>query len=385
MSTKRDYYEILGVNRTATDEEIKKTYRQLAMQFHPDRAPAEKKKEYEEKFKEISEAYAVLIDKNKRAQYDRFGHAGIDNRYSTEDIFRNADFGSIFNDLGFGESIFDDFFGFDFFGGGRRSRRKSEGVRGSDLRYDLTIDFNDAVKGKEVEITIPRNESCDVCKGSGVEPGHSASTCNVCNGAGKVRQSQGFFSITTNCYKCGGTGKINTHPCKKCHGAGVTKKERKLSIKIPAGVDDGNQLKISGEGEAGRYGGSQGNLYVFINVRKHKFFDRKENDIYIQVNINLSQAVLGTDILVPTIDEKQVKIKIPQGTQSGRIFRLKGLGINDIHGYGKGDQFVQVNVEIPKKINSKQKQLFSDLSKTMPDNSTPIPESFFDKQTYYEE
>lgn len=385
MSTKRDYYEILGVPKTSTEEEIKKAYRKLAMDIHPDRAPADKKHEYEEKFKEISEAYAVLMDKNKRAQYDRFGHAGIDSRYSTEDIFRNVDFDSIFSDMGFGGSIFEDFFGFDFFNTGRRSRRKSEGVRGSDLRYDLTIDFEEAVRGKEIEITIPRNESCDTCKGSGVEPGHTAVTCAVCGGTGRIRQSQGFFSIASNCYKCGGSGKVNDHPCRKCRGSGVLKKERKLSIKIPAGVDDGNQLKISGEGEAGRLGGPPGNLYIFIRVRKHRFFDRRENDFYTEVSISMAQAALGTEILVPAIDGKQVKIKIPPGTPSGKIFRLKGLGVNDLHGYGKGDQFVRVVVEIPRKMNARQKQLLSELSKTLGESTAPEPRSFLNKSGYSEE
>ncbi|MDD5067574.1 MAG: molecular chaperone DnaJ, partial [bacterium] len=296
MSTKRDYYEILGVPKTSTEDEIKKAYRKLAMEFHPDRAPAEKKKEYEEKFKELSEAYAVLMDKNKRVQYDQYGHAGIDNKYSYEDIFRNVDFDSIFSDMGFGGSIFDDFFGFDIFNTGRRTRRKSEGIRGSDLRYDLSVSFEEAVKGKEIEITIPRNEACDTCKGSGVEPGHSTATCTVCNGTGRIRQSQGFFSIASTCYKCGGTGKMNDHPCKKCRGTGVTKKERKLSVKIPPGVDDGNQLKISGEGEAGRYNGPSGSLYIFIHVHHHPYFDRRGNDIYTEVSISVTQAVLGAEI-----------------------------------------------------------------------------------------
>ncbi len=378
MSTKRDYYEILGVSKDATDEEIKRAYRKLAMQYHPDKAPADKKKEYEEKFKEISEAYAVLSDKEKRAQYDRFGHSGIDGRYSYDDIFRNADFSSIFEDLGFGGSIFEDFFGFgDIFGGGRR-RRRHEGIRGSDLRYDLTIDFEDAVKGKEVQITVPRNEKCEHCNGTGVEPGYTATTCPTCGGTGRIRQAQGFFSISTTCPKCGGTGKINTHPCKVCRGSGVVRRERKISVKIPAGVEDGTRLKIRGEGEAGRNGGPNGDLYIFINVRKHSFFDRRGNDVYCEVPITITQAVLGGEIEVPTIDGKKVKIKIPSGTQSGKVFRIKGMGFPDIHTKRKGDMYVRVKVYIPEKLTSRQKELFKELSKTLDENKNPNPRSFFD-------
>ncbi len=378
MSTKRDYYEILGVSKDATNEEIKRAYRKLAMQYHPDKAPADKKKEYEEKFKEISEAYAVLSDKEKRAQYDRFGHSGIDGRYSYDDIFRNADFSSIFEDLGFGGSIFEDFFGFgDIFGGGRR-RRRHEGIRGSDLRYDLTIDFEDAVKGKEVQITVPRNEKCEHCNGTGVEPGYTATTCSTCGGTGRIRQAQGFFSISTTCPKCGGTGKINTHPCKVCRGSGVVRRERKISVKIPAGVEDGTRLKIRGEGEAGRNGGPNGDLYIFINVRKHSFFDRRGNDVYCEVPITITQAVLGGEIEVPTIDGKKVKIKIPSGTQSGKVFRIKGMGFPDIHTKRKGDMYVRVKVYIPEKLTSRQKELFKELSKTLDENRNPNPRSFFD-------
>jgi len=378
MSTKRDYYEILGVSRNATEEEIKRAYRRLAMQYHPDRAPADKKKEYEEKFKEISEAYAVLSDKEKRAQYDRFGHAGIDGKYTYEDIFRNVDFESIFEDLGFGGSIFEEFFGFDIFGTGRRKRRE-RGIRGADLRYDLTIDFEDAVKGKEIDITVPRNEQCERCNGTGVEPGYSASSCPVCNGTGQIRQSHGFFSISTTGYKCGGTGQINTHSCKTCRGTGVVRKERRISVKIPPGVEDGMKLKIAGEGEAGRQGGPNGDLYIFINVRKHKFFERQGNDVYCEVPITIPQAVLGTEIEVPTIEGKKAKVKIPAGTQSGRIFRLRGLGFPDVHGYGKGDQLVRVIVEIPKKLSTRQRELFEELAQTMGENVTPRPRSFVNR------
>ncbi len=385
MAEKRDYYEILGVSKTANDEEIKKKYRKLAMQYHPDKAPENKKAEYEETFKEMSEAYAVLSDPEKRAQYDRFGHAGINGKYNASDIFSGVDFESIFQDIGFGRgggSIFEDFFDFDVFGGGRR-RRGSRGTRGSDLRYDLTIEFEDSVKGKEARLTIPRNETCEQCKGSGVEPGHSTSNCSTCNGVGKVRQSTGFFSIASTCPTCGGTGKIITNPCKKCRGAGVTKKERKISVTIPAGVEDGTRLKITGEGEAGRYGGPQGDLYIFLNVKKHRFFERRGNDIYSEVTITVPQSVLGTEIQVETIDGKKAKIKIPSGTQSGRVFRLRSLGFKDIHGYNKGDQLVRVQVDIPKKISSKEKQLYSELAKLGKENFSPTQTSFFDQMKDY--
>jgi len=388
MSTQRDYYEILGVSKTATPEEIKKKYRKLAMEFHPDRAPADKKKEYEEKFKEMSEAYAVLSDPQKRQQYDQFGHAGINGRYSAEDIFRGVDFESIFHDMGFGGgggSIFEDFFDFDIFGSGRRGRgrRATRGTRGSDLRYDLTIDFIDSVKGKEVQLTVPRNETCDKCKGSGVEPGYTTETCRTCKGSGQMRQSQGFFSIATTCPTCGGTGKTINHPCKKCRGAGVTKKERKISVTIPAGVEDGMRLKMAGEGEAGRYGGPAGDLYIFISVNPHKFFERKGNDVYSEVSITVPQAVLGTEIQVETIEGKKAKIKIPSGTQSGRIFRLRSMGFRDIHGYNKGDQLVRVQVEIPKKLSSKEKQLYTELAKLSKENLSPSQSSFFDHMKDY--
>ncbi len=363
MREKRDYYEILGVPRNASTEEIKKAYRRLAMQYHPDRAPADKKKEYEEKFKEISEAYAVLSDPEKRAQYDRFGHAGIDGKYSYEDIFRGVDFNSIFEDLGFGGDFFDDFFGFDIFGTG--TRRKKRRTRGSDLRYDLTIDFEDAVKGKEVEITIFRNEPCDRCNGSGVEPGYSKTTCPVCHGTGRTGRTTGFFTITTTCHRCGGTGEINNHPCKKCRGTGVIKKERKLSVKIPPGVDNGTRLKIPGEGEAGLNGGPPGDLYIFITVKPHPEFERKGQDIYYTKHITIPEAVLGTEIEVPTVYGKKAKIKIPPGTESGKIFRLQGLGLPSPVGYGKGDFYVKVIVDIPKKLTRKQKELFEELAKTM--------------------
>ena len=382
MATKRDYYEVLGVSKTAGAEEIKKKYRKLAMQFHPDKAPADKKNEHEEIFKEMSEAYAVLSDQDKRAQYDRFGHAGIDGRYSQEDIFRGVDFESVFHDIGFGGSIFEDFFDFDIFGGGRR-RRSSPGTRGSDLRYDLTVDFEDSVKGKEVQLTIPRNETCGQCKGTGVEPGHSTITCSTCEGAGKVRQSHGFFSVASTCPTCGGTGKVISHPCKKCRGAGVTRKERKLSVTVPAGVEDGTRLKISREGEAGRYGGPQGDLYIFINVRKHEFFERRGNDVYSEVAITIPQAVLGTEIQVKTIEGKKAKIKIPSGTQSARVFRLRSLGFKDIHGYGKGDQFVRIIVDIPKKLSSKEKQLYSEIARLTKENFSPTQISFFDRMKDY--
>lgn len=380
MTTKRDYYDILGVSKSTSEEDIRKVYRKLAMQYHPDRASEGNKKENEEKFKEISEAYAVLSDKEKRTQYDRFGHAGIDGHYSHEDIFRGVDFESVFSDIGFGGSIFDDFFGFDFFGG---RQKKSRGFRGSDLRYDLTVDFNDSVKGKEIQLSIPRNETCDNCKGSGSEPGYKPNTCPTCRGTGTVRQSHGFFSMASSCPTCHGAGKTISHPCKKCRGSGVVKKERKISVNIPAGVEDGTRLKITGEGEAGRQGGSNGDLYIFISVRKHKFFERKENDVYCEVSINIPQAVLGTEIEVETIEGKKVKIKIPTGTQSGRVFRLKSLGFNDIHGYGKGDQLVRVHVEISKKLSSREKQLYMELAKLSKENNAPAPRSFFDHMKDY--
>ena len=370
--TKRDYYEILGVGKDAAVDVIKKTYRKLAMKYHPDRVPADKRKESEEKFKEISEAYAVLSDENKRAQYDRFGHAGINNQYSSEDIFRGADFSSIFEDMGFGGgSVFEDLFSSFGFSGGRQSRRGPG--RGADLEYELQLSFEEAAKGIERTIAIKRGDPCPACKGNGAEPGTKRITCPACKGSGQVGQSAGFFTIARTCDSCRGEGEIVTNPCKKCRGSGKVQVERKINIKIPAGVDNGSHLRVRGEGEAGSKGGPRGELYILIRLKPHKIFQRRGNDVICKVPISFVQAALGTEIEVPGIYEEKIKMRIPAGTQSEKIFRISGKGFSDLRGYSKGDQYIQIHVTVPANLSSEQKKLlleFSKISKENPKNES---------------
>lgn len=377
MATKRDYYEILGVNKNASLDEIKRAYRSLALKYHPDRVPHEKKKEAEEQFKEISEAYAVLSDSNKRAQYDQFGHAGIDSRYTYEDIFRGADFSSIFEDLGFGGSIFEDLFGFgDIFG--RTRGRRSHQQRGRDLQYDLELSFKEAAEGCERLIAISRHEQCTHCDGTGARPGTSRTTCSRCKGSGNVTTQKGFFVLSTTCDKCHGEGSIISSPCGKCHGEGRVRAERKINIKIPPGVETGTHLRISGEGEAGSRGGRRGDLYVSISVTPHSIFRRHNNDILCEVPISFPQAALGTEIEVPTLNGK-IQMKIPAGTQSGKIFRVKGKGIPDLHGYGRGDELVRIIVETPTNLTAEQRHLLTEFAKACGEDANPISRSFMDK------
>jgi len=352
--TRRDYYEILGVGKDASLEEIKKTYRQLAMKFHPDRVSADKRKEAEEQFKEISEAYAVLSDANKRAQYDRFGHAGINNQYSAEDIFRGADFGSIFEDMGFGGGIFEDIFS-GLGGGGRRSRGGQR--RGADLEYELKITLEEAAVGTEKNIAVKRREICSVCHGEGAKPGTKKNTCIACGGAGQVGQSAGFFTIARTCERCRGEGVIIETPCKTCQGSGKVLAEKKINVKIPAGVDAGSHLRVRGEGEAGGKGGPHGDLYILIRLADHNVFERHQNDVYCTIPVSFVQAALGTDIEVPTLYEEKINLKIPAGTQSEKVFRVSGKGFPDLRGYGKGDQYVRVRVSVPTSLNAQQKKL----------------------------
>ncbi|MDW7725526.1 MAG: molecular chaperone DnaJ [Candidatus Methanoperedens sp.] len=365
MATKRDYYEILGVDKKASADEIKKEYRKLAMKYHPDKNNSP---DAEEKFKEISEAYAVLSDQNKRQQYDQFGHAGIDQRYSQEDIFRSVNFEDIFGDMGFGGfgrggSIFDVIFG----GGGRRGGPQ----RGSDLLSELTINFEDAVFGKSVNIEVPRSETCDVCKGSGAKPGTSPKSCSTCGGSGQVSRAQntpfGRFMTTSTCSTCRGEGKVIDTPCTACHGSGSVHKKRKIEVKIPPGVDTGSRLRIAGEGESGTRGGPPGDLFVDIYVRPHKIFTRHRNDILMEATISFAQAALGDEIEVPTLNGN-VMMKIPAGTQNGRVFRLKGKGVAGLHTSGKGDQHVKIRVDVPTKLNDKQKELLREFAEASGDN-----------------
>lgn len=355
MTTKRDYYEILGLTKEASEAEIKKSYRKLAMQYHPDK---NKEKDAEEKFKEISEAYGVLSDKEKKEQYDRFGHAGIDGRYSQEDIFRGADFRG-FEDLGdilsgiFGGGFS---FGGDIFGGGRRNGPS----RGSDLRYDLSISLEEAARGVETTIKVPRLENCGTCSGTGAKVGTKPETCQSCHGTGQVSTARntpfGRFMSTTPCSACQGTGQIIKDPCPACKGTGKIKKVKKLSVKLPKGSDDGLRLKIRGEGEAGSPGAPSGDLYVVVHVQSHKSFERHNDDIFYEMPITFGQAALGDEITVPTL-YGNVKMNVKPGTQTHSILRLKGKGMPHLHGNGQGDQLIRVIVQTPKNLNEEQKEL----------------------------
>jgi len=362
--TKRDYYEILGVKESASLDDIKKAYRELALRYHPDRVPHEQKKEAEEKFKEISEAYAVLSDSQKRALYDQYGHAGIDQRYAYEDIFKGADFSSIFRDFGdfgFGSDFFDEIFGdlgFDIFGG--RTRRAGRSHRGRDLEIAVDITLEEVAKGTEKTVTIPRYEVCSTCSGSGAKPGTKKVTCSQCKGSGRIVVSSGFFQLSQTCPKCSGEGSIIQTPCHTCNGQGRTKEVHKLKVKIPPGVDTGSHLRIRGEGEAGTAG--RGDLYVIIEVKQHPIFERHNNDILVSVTISLAKAILGGGQDVPTLDGN-VNMKIPAGTQSGKIFRLRRKGIADLHSKLAGDELVRVIVDIPTRLTSEQRKLIEEFAR----------------------
>lgn len=362
MPDKRDYYEVLGVSRDTKEDEIKKAYRSLAKKYHPD---VNKAPEAEEKFKEISEAYEVLIDSNKRANYDRFGHAGAESIFGKEG-FRWSDF-THFSDI---EDILGrDFFGRDifdvFFGGGRRARRTGP-VRGSDLRYDLNITLENAAFGLKTAINIPRTVACDLCGGNGAKPGTKIDTCPVCNGTGQESRERrtpfGQFVSVTTCNRCHGEGKIIENPCPRCNGTGSIGRTTKISVRIPIGVESGSHLRISGEGDSGIRGGPPGDLYVVIHVQPHEFFKRQDDDIFCEIPITFSQAALGDEIEVPTL-KSRARIKIPPGTQTGTVFRLRGEGIPHLGGRGKGDQNVLVKVKTPEKLGREQREFFEKLAK----------------------
>jgi molecular chaperone DnaJ len=366
LSGKRDYYEVLGVARGAGEEELKKAYRKLALQYHPDRNPGDK--QAEERFKEVSEAYSVLADSGKRAQYDQFGHAAFGNGGPFQGGFD-------FNAAGF-EDIFGDIFG-EFFGGSAGTRRRRS--RGDDLRYNLEIRFEEAVFGAEKKIKIPRHGPCEACHGSGSKPGTSAKTCPTCRGRGQVSFQQGFFTVSRSCSQCGGQGTFISDPCADCGGAGRVRKLHTLSIKIPAGVDTGSRLKLRNEGETGANGGQPGDLYVVIEVQPHPLFERDGLDIVCDVPISFVQAALGAEIDVPTLEGK-VKMKIPAGTQSGKAFRLKGKGARDVHGYHhQGDQIVRVTLETPTHLTSKQKDLLKEFAALGGEEIHPMSKGFLDK------
>ena len=353
MAQPRDYYEVLGVTKNATESEIKKAYRKLAMKYHPDRNTDDP--EAEAKFKEASEAYSVLSDADKRARYDQFGHAGLNGHPgfgSAEEIFSN--FGDIF-----GGDFFSDFFGGGFSGGGGGGSRAR---RGETIKYRLTIDFLEAVKGCKKEIQVPRMVGCVPCKGSGAAAGSRPSTCDMCNGTGSVFQQQMFLRIRSTCPKCNGAGKMITSPCKSCAGKGRVRAETNVTVNIPAGVDGGNRLRVSGKGNEGEVGAPAGDLFVDISVKEHEFFRRHENDIICEVPVSYPQACLGTKIKVPTIEGEE-ELQIPPGTPSGKIFTLRGKGVPYLQrGYGNGDQHVQVFVGVPKKMSTEEEALVRKLA-----------------------
>jgi molecular chaperone DnaJ len=349
---KRDYYEVLGVTRTATEQEVKSAYRKLALQYHPDRNP--NNPDAEEKFKECTEAYAVLCDADKRSAYDRFGHAGVTGGMGGFDPAAGVDLNEILNDfLGFG-------FG-EMFGGGRSSGgRRTRSQRGADLREDLTLEFEDAYFGTETKVNVRRHETCEDCHGSGAASGKAPATCRSCAGRGQVRYQQGFFSIARTCPTCQGAGSVITDPCAKCKGEGRVLRQRVVETKIPAGVEDGTRIRFSGYGEAGPFGGPPGDLYVVLNVKEHSFFEREGNDLHCVMPISFTQATLGAEINVPTLDGNHT-LKIPEGTQSGTTLRVRNKGVPVLNGHGKGDLFVEVRVQTPQKLTKRQRELIQEL------------------------
>jgi molecular chaperone DnaJ len=349
-NVKRDYYEVLGVQRGASDQEIKSAYRKLALQYHPDRNP--NNPDAEEKFKECSEAYAVLADSEKRGIYDRFGHAGVGGAGAGQGFDP-----TVFQDF---SDIFGEFFGFgDLFGGGRGGRR-SRAQRGADLREDITLEFEEAVFGVEKQITYRKQENCEVCKGSGSAGGKEPASCRTCGGRGQVRYQQGFFSIARTCPNCQGTGSVISDPCAKCKGEGRVLQSKTIDAKVPAGVEDGTRIRFSGVGEAGVHGGPPGDLYVVLHVKEHPFFQRQGTDLYCVVPISVTQAALGAEIQVPTLDGEHT-LKIPEGTQSGTMLKLRNKGVPVLNGHGKGDLFIEVRVQTPTKLTKRQRELLQEL------------------------
>ena len=359
MSTKRDYYDVLGVSKSADATELKKAYRKLAMKYHPDKNPGDK--EAEEKFKEINEAYEVLSDETKRRNYDQFGHEGVNGQgFGGAGGFGGQGFGG-FDDI-FGD-IFGDMFGGGF-GGGRPRRRGPE--RGADMKQRINISFEEAAFGKKVQVKINRSEECEECHGSGAKPGTSKKTCPTCNGSGQVQSVQrtpfGNIASTRTCTECNGEGEVIDSPCTKCHGKGSIRKTKTIEVDVPAGIDDGQMIKLSGQGELGTRGGPRGDLYIEVNVDSHSIFTREGYDVYLEMPITFAQATLGDKIQVPTLDGK-VEYEIPEGTQTGTVFRLKGKGIPKLRSNVRGDQYVKVTVEIPKKLNDKQKELVKEFAR----------------------
>ena len=374
MSTKRDYYEILGVSREAASDEVKSAFRKAALRWHPDRNP-DNKHEAADRFREATEAYGVLSDPQKRAAYDRYGHAGVaqmGGSFSQEDL--NSIFGSSLEEI-LGAFGFDDLFGM-----GSRSGRRSRAHRGADLRYDMGLSFEEAANGVHTRIKVPRLELCDLCGGTGAEAGSAPIPCQSCGGRGQVRYQQGFFAVTRTCPACRGAGQQIQNPCRKCRGQGRIQRERIIEARIPPGVDSQTRLRIPGEGEAGANGGPPGDLYVVLEVKEHPFFERRNADLYCTIPINVAQATLGAEISVPTLNGNE-KLKIPEGTQTGHIFRLRGKGLPDPHGGGKGDLYVNARVVTPSKLTREQRKLFQQLAAVLEEENRPAERnsSFFEK------
>jgi len=371
--SKKDYYEILSVAREAGDQEIKGAYRELAKRYHPDRNPDDPGAE--EKFKEASEAYSVLSDAQKRAAYDRFGHAGVQGvggpaGYNPEAF---ADFGDILGD----------FFGFgDLFGNAGGGRKRTRAQRGEDVRYDLELSFEDAVFGMSADIQVPRMERCERCKGAGSEPGSGPSNCPTCHGRGEILYQQNFLSIRRTCSTCNGSGQIIRNPCSECHGHGYRQVQRKLKVNIPAGVDDGNRLRLAGEGQPGANGGPSGDLYVFLKVKEHPFFERHENDLHCTIPLNIAQASLGCEIEVPTLGQPH-KLKIPEGTQNAAQFKLRHQGVAILNSGARGDLYVHVSVKMPTRLTREQRKFLEQLRDTLPVDNHPSEKGLFDKVKNY--
>ena len=361
---KQDYYELLELNKNASETEIKKAYRRMAVKYHPDKNAGDKASE--DKFKEVSEAYEVLSDPEKRARYDQFGHAGLGGGggFSSGGFGSGSPFGDIFGDI-FGE----------VFGGRQKTAR---GRRGDDLQYNMEVTFEEAAFGIEKKIDIPYNKRCDACSGSGAKAGTNAKTCPTCQGAGQMRFQQGFFSVSKTCSHCNGEGRVVEHPCPTCRGAGTVRDKKTISVKVPAGVETGIRLKLTGEGGQGAKGGPNGDLYVALTVREHSLFKREDNDVICEIPISFTQAALGCEIEVPTLDGK-MNMKIPEGTQSGAVFRMRGKGVPALQGYGRGDHLVVAKVETPSNLNRQQRELLEELARISGEDANPMRKNFFSK------
>lgn len=367
---RKDFYELLGVQKGASKDELKKAYRKMAMQYHPDKNQGDEKAEA--KFKEINEAYDVLKDEQKRAAYDQFGHQAFEggmggggNPFGGGGGFDfSGNFGDIFEDL---------------FGGGRRGGGRTQQQRGADLRYNLSISLEDAYAGKQERISVTTSAACDTCDGSGAKKGSSPTSCSTCNGAGRVRMQQGFFTVERTCASCQGTGQMIKDPCGTCAGSGRVRKNKKLNVSIPKGVEDGTRIRLTGEGEAGARGAPAGDLYVFLSVKPHTFFERDGSDLHAKVPIKFTTAALGGSIEVPTIAGGKVKVTVPEGTQSGHQFRLRGKGMPNLHSSFQGDMYIHTKIETPVKLSKEQKDLLREFEETCPEKSNPETESFFKK------